>query len=86
MARKPSDTVQLKLRFPEKLRLRIEAAAARNEHSMNAEIVQRLEQSFAKEDQAGLMQRVATAAATATVEQMRIVDALAESLKKRGER
>jgi hypothetical protein len=54
MARKPADTVQLKLRFPEKLRRRIEAAAGKNQQSMNAEIVERLEQSFQKDDQAGL--------------------------------
>jgi hypothetical protein len=54
MARKPADTVQLKLRFPEKLRRRIEAAADKNQQSMNAEIVERLEQSFQKDDQASV--------------------------------
>jgi hypothetical protein len=46
MARKPSDTVQLKLRFPEALRRLLERAAKANDRSMNAEIVHRLEQSF----------------------------------------
>ena len=46
MPRKPSETVQLKLRFPERLRVRIEAEAEKSERSMNAEIVHRLEQSF----------------------------------------
>jgi hypothetical protein len=62
MARKLSDTVQLKLRFPEKLRQRIESTAGRNQRSMNAEIVHRLEQSFQKDDQAALAEATATAA------------------------
>jgi Arc-like DNA binding domain len=49
--RKPADTVQLKLRFPERLRRRIEAAAAKNQQSMNLEIVERLERSFQHEDE-----------------------------------
>jgi hypothetical protein len=49
--RKPADTVQLKLRFPEKLRRRIEAAAAKNQQSMNLEIVERLGRSFQHEDE-----------------------------------
>jgi Arc-like DNA binding domain len=51
MARKPTDTVQLKLRFPERLRRRIEQAGERNKQSMNAEIIERLERSFEKEDE-----------------------------------
>jgi Arc-like DNA binding domain len=39
VARKPTDTVQLKLRFPEKLRRKIEARARANRHSMNTEII-----------------------------------------------
>jgi hypothetical protein len=50
MARKPTDQVHLKLRFTEKLRKRIEQAAARNDRSMNDEIIRRLEQSFTGED------------------------------------
>jgi Arc-like DNA binding domain len=50
MARKPTDTVQLKLRFYEKLRRRLEREAEENKRSMNAEIIDRLEKSFAKED------------------------------------
>jgi hypothetical protein len=46
MARKPTDTVQLNLRFSEALRRRLERAAAGHDRSMNAEIVERLEQSF----------------------------------------
>jgi hypothetical protein len=46
MARKPTDPVQLKLRFNEKLRKRIERAAAHNDRSMNDEIIRRLEDSF----------------------------------------
>jgi hypothetical protein len=46
MARKPTDTVQLNLRFSEALRRRLEREAERNDRSMNAEIIDRLEQSF----------------------------------------
>ena len=47
MARKPTDTIKLNLRFPEALRRDLEREAARNNQSMNAEIVDRLERSFA---------------------------------------
>jgi Arc-like DNA binding domain len=57
--RKPADTVQLKLRFPERLRRRIEAAAAKNQRSMNLEIVGRLERSFQHEDEAERSRKVA---------------------------
>jgi hypothetical protein len=50
VTRKPTDLVQLKLRFDERLRRRIERAAERNECSMNAEIIKRLEQSFEQVD------------------------------------
>ena len=46
MARKPNEMVQLKLRFPESLRRRLERDAGRNKQSMNSEIVSRLESSF----------------------------------------
>ena len=62
MTRKQSETVQLKLRFPEKLRLLIEAASSRNQRSMNAEIIHRLEQSFQRHDQAALAEAAATTA------------------------
>jgi hypothetical protein len=44
--RKPSDTVKLNLRFPESLRRLLEGVAKKQERSMNAEIVRRLENSF----------------------------------------
>ena len=50
MVRKLADTVQLKLRFPERLRRQIEQAAERNRQSMNTEIIERLERSFQKVD------------------------------------
>ena len=50
MARRAkSDTVQLKTRMKELLRAKLEAAAEENGISLNAEMVQRLERSFAKE-------------------------------------
>jgi hypothetical protein len=44
--RKPTDTVQLKLRFPEALRGRLERAAKGHGQSLNSEIVARLYNSF----------------------------------------
>jgi hypothetical protein len=46
MGRKPTEQVHLKLRFTERLRKRIEQAAAQNNRSMNEEIIRRLEESF----------------------------------------
>jgi hypothetical protein len=48
--RKPNDVVQLKLRFSERLRARLEKAAAKTDDSLNTEIIRRLERSFAEED------------------------------------
>jgi len=74
MTRKQSETAELRLRFPEKLRLRIESAAGQNQRSMNAEIIHRLEQSFQRHDQLGHDQLVlAKAAATAVIDEMQIV-------------
>lgn len=50
MPRKPTEQVQLKLRFDEKLRRRLAGAAAKNDRSMNSEIIARLEQSLRDED------------------------------------
>jgi cytochrome P450 len=49
MARKPVDPVKLNLRFTEGLRSRLERQANRNNHSLNSEIVRRLEQSFVRD-------------------------------------
>ena len=48
--RKPNEVVQLKLRFSERLRARLEKAAAKTDNSLNTEIIRRLERSFAEED------------------------------------
>jgi hypothetical protein len=50
VARKPTDTVQLKVRLPEALRRDMEYAAARNNRSMNAEIVARLGRSLREDE------------------------------------
>ena len=86
MARKPTDEVQLKLRFNERLRHRLERAASQNARSMNAEIVERLAQSFRQEAQKKLIQAVATASATAAVEKtINIVGLPPTSDQKKGE-
>ena len=51
MARKPTDTVQLKLRFPESLRRRLEREAKRHGQSLNSEIVSILEGAFRQSDE-----------------------------------
>jgi predicted transcriptional regulator len=50
MTRKPTDTAHLNLRYPEALRRRLERAAKNSRRSLNTEIVERLEQSFRRED------------------------------------
>jgi Arc-like DNA binding dprotein len=52
MARKPTDTVKLQLRFHEALRRRLAREAKKNNRSLNAEIVHRLEQSLDVPEQA----------------------------------
>jgi hypothetical protein len=51
MARKPGDTVQLKLRFSEAIRGRLARAAKQHDQSLNSEIVARLYDSFRVERQ-----------------------------------
>lgn len=55
MVRKPTDTVQLKLRFSEALRRRLEREAQRQDRSLNSEIVSRLDQSFRKSEDGDLI-------------------------------
>jgi len=50
MARKPTDEVQLKLRFSESLRRRLEREAKREGRSMNSEIIHRLRRTFMIDD------------------------------------
>jgi hypothetical protein len=50
LARKPSATIQLKVRMKEPLRAKIERAAKRRGISLNSEIVDRLSLSFQKEE------------------------------------
>lgn len=62
MSRKPNDQVQLKLRFDERLRKRLEREAAMNNRSLNGEIIHRLEQSLTMRD---FIQATAIATASA---------------------
>jgi hypothetical protein len=47
--RKPADTVNLRLRLPEALRVKLESEADRNKRSLNSEILYRLDQTFGEE-------------------------------------
>jgi hypothetical protein len=58
MARKPTELRPLMLRIPEALRKRIEVEATKNDRSMNAEIINRLQNSFQKEERAVLLAEV----------------------------
>jgi hypothetical protein len=64
MARKPTDTVHLNLRFSEALRRRLESAAKKRGGSLNSEIVDRLERSVEMEDEADRAAQVADAVLT----------------------
>jgi Arc-like DNA binding domain len=74
MARKVTDTVQLKLRFSERLRRQLERAAKHNDWSMNTEIVNRLEVSFQKEaqekDMGDMVEQAIHAAAAGTARRL----------------
>jgi hypothetical protein len=73
MARKPTDEVGFRLRFDELLRRRIEKAAEQNNQSMNAEIIDRLERSFAQEDTTKLIKQVAETTVLAHIKEIRSV-------------
>jgi len=73
MARKLQDTVQLKLRFSEALRRRLEREAKRQEQSLNAEIISRLEQSFRKAEDDDLIASTFRAAFGATGDLLRAI-------------
>jgi predicted HicB family RNase H-like nuclease len=77
MARKPTDTVQLKLRFPEALRRRLVREATRRGQSLNGYIVRILEEAFQQSD--SVHQR-AQAIAEALGDE--IVNAIVEEAKK----
>jgi HicB family len=77
MARKPTDTVQLKLRFPEALRRRLVREATRRGQSLNGYIVRILEEAFQQSDS---VQQRAQAIAEALGDE--IVDAIVEEAKK----
>lgn len=51
---------RLNLRFPEKLRLKVEDAAQLSGETLNKEIINRLEQSFAQQDTAAIIQDTVT--------------------------
>jgi Arc-like DNA binding domain len=55
MARNPTDTVKLQLRFHEALRRRLAREAKKHDRSLNAEIVHRLEQSLDVPEQAAAL-------------------------------
>jgi hypothetical protein len=76
MARKPTDTVQLKLRFPEALRRRLVREATRRGESLNGYIVRTLEEAFQQSDS---VQQSAQAIAKALGDE--IVDAVVEKAK-----
>jgi len=81
MARKPTDIIKLQLRLPERLRRLIKEAAKQSKRSMNAEIVERLEQSLLRTNLAALMREHIDLAADRAA--ARAVD---QAIQKLGER
>jgi hypothetical protein len=82
--RKPNEIVGLQLRFPERLRRKIEEAAKKNDRSMNLEIVTRLEESFTRpalldEVRTGIEKVVAPALTRAYLERSAVLRAEAEN-------
>jgi plasmid stability protein len=69
MARKPTELRPLMIRIPEALRRKLEKEAARNDRSMNAEIIDRLQQSLTLPNVVE-----ATANLTAMVEKLNVVN------------
>jgi hypothetical protein len=57
--RKPTDTAQMNLRLPEKLRKMIEVEARKNGWSLNRELVRRLQQSFMDQGVQALIKQTA---------------------------
>lgn len=64
--RKQIDIVQLKLRIREELRRKLEREAAKKGHSLNTEMVERLEASFAVESQVRDQKELLTAVSAET--------------------
>jgi Arc-like DNA binding domain len=50
MARKPTDTINIRVRMPDGIRKRLAVEAERSQRSINSEIVWRLGQSLGAED------------------------------------
>jgi Arc-like DNA binding domain len=72
MVRKPTELRPLMVRIPESLRRKLEREAAKQDRSMNAEIIHRLDQSFLIPPL-----EIATANATAVLEKLTIVSSAA---------
>jgi hypothetical protein len=88
VARKLTDEVQLKLRFDERLRRRLEKAAEQHLFSMNREIIERLEQSFSAEDQAAQfdeLKRLLTERDREIVEVRKLMQELRDTMREAGE-
>jgi hypothetical protein len=83
MARKLTDTVQLKLRFSEALRRRLEREARRQEQSLNAEIISRLEQSFRKAEDADFVASTFRAMFSGTGDLLRAIAAVIWLIERR---
>jgi hypothetical protein len=85
MAREPTDIVQLKVRMRERLRAELAAEASWEGHSLNAEIVKRLERSFEPEQIDKKLEHLASYVEQAQQQNREILDELRqEMLRRRG--
>jgi hypothetical protein len=67
--RKVTDTAQMNLRLPEKLRRMIEIEAKKHDWSLNRELVRRLEQSFARQATIDAIKSAALAPSAVLIDQ-----------------
>jgi hypothetical protein len=88
MARERHDpkAAHLRVRLASSLLGRLEQAARRNERSMNAEIVERLEGSFAKDEIDTVIKKTAEAAFQVHLRQARVLMNQITALKRKSEK
>jgi hypothetical protein len=78
MAREPTDTAQLKLRIPERLRRQVEQTAKTSGRSLNGELIHLIEEGLARRETAAIINMAAKAGSEAAA--TRIMETMAPFL------